>query len=266
MVLPLQNSRHPIYKRFSPVDGEGFTKSVACQIEDAILKGVIKPGEKLPPERELQTAFQTGRGVIREALQELKQKGLLETRRGGKAGTFVKEVDATEASEPLALMIRQQAVPLKDMIEFRECIDRSVTILAIARGRRSQFDGLLQGAAELEAAALVENPSMKRIARIDRRLNLDLAKMTRNPMFEYIMKTIQIGFGSYDHVLYENSYYREKTVNNWLNTARAIAAREPMQALSCIGYHYVLLNRCISESGDIRQRRAVPRETTAEMD
>ena len=255
----MRNAEHPIFKIFSPAGGDGVTKSVAGQIEAAIMKGAFKPGEKLPAERELQTVFQTGRGVIREALRELKQKGLIEARRGGKAGTFVKEVDANEASESLALLIRQQAIPLTDLIEFRECIDRAVTILAIARGRRPQFDVLLQGTADLEAVTLVENPSMEEIAQVDRRLNRDLARMTRNPMFEYIMHTIQIVFGSYDHILYERPYYREKTVHNWVNTARAIAAREPMQALSYIGYHYVLLNRCIAENSDIQGCRVKAR-------
>ena len=45
-----------------------------------------------------------------------------------------------------------------------------------------------------------------------------------------------------------DAYYREKTINNWRETAMAIADREPLKALSFIGYHYVLLNRCIRET------------------
>ena len=89
---------------------------------------------------------------------------------------------------------------------------------------------------------------MDRIIEIDRELNLRLVKMTENQMFEWIMRTIQLGFGSYDHILYEDSYYREITIRNWYETAVAIAEREPMKALSFIGHHYVMLNRCIKES------------------
>ncbi|WP_373501328.1 FadR/GntR family transcriptional regulator [Desulfococcus sp.] len=233
---------------FNPVDGKEITDNIALQIEAAILNNEFKPGEKLPSERDLQNLFQTGRGVIREALRELKQKGLIETRRGGKGGTYVKEVEASEASEGLALLIQQQKIAIENLIEFRESMDRTVTILAISRGKDGEAQALLDLVGELERAGLSDAPDMARIIAVDRELNLRLVKMTRNQMFEWIMRTIQIGFGSYDHILYEDSYYREITIRNWYETAVAISRREPMKALSFIGHHYVMLNRCIQES------------------
>lgn len=233
---------------FNPVDGREITDNIALQIEAAILNNEFKTGEKLPSERDLQNLFQTGRGVIREALRELKQKGLIETRRGGKGGTYVKAVEASEASEALALLIQQQKIAIESLIEFRESIDRTVTILAISRGKDEEARALLDLVGELERAGLADAPDMTRIIAVDRELNLSLVKMTRNQMFEWIMRTIQIGFGSYDHILYEDSYYREITIRNWYETAVAIARREPLKALSFIGHHYVMLNRCIQES------------------
>jgi len=233
---------------FTPVNGKGMTGNVALQIEAAILDGKLLPGKKIPSERELQNLFQTGRGVVREALRELKQKGLVETRRGGKGGTYVKKIGTDDASQPLALMIKQNDIDIADLIEFRESIDRTVTILAISRGEANEAQALLDGVAELEAVGLGSAPSMARISEVDRRLNLLLVKMTRNPLFDWIMQTIQISFGSYDYVLYEDAYYREKTIDNWRETAQSIADREPMKALSVIGYHYVMLNRCIREN------------------
>jgi DNA-binding FadR family transcriptional regulator len=233
---------------FNPVDGKEITDNIALQIEAAILNNEFKTGEKLPSERDLQNLFQTGRGVIREALRELKQKGLIETRRGGKGGSYVKAVEASEASEALALLIQQQKIAIESLIEFRESIDRTVTILAISRGKDEEARALLNLVGELERAGLADAPDMTRIIAVDRELNLSLVKMTRNQMFEWIMRTIQISFGSYDHILYEDSYYREVTIRNWYETAVAIARREPLKALSFIGHHYVMLNRCIQES------------------
>jgi GntR family transcriptional regulator, transcriptional repressor for pyruvate dehydrogenase complex len=235
---------------FNPVNGKGMTGNVALQIEAAILDGKLPPGEKIPSERDLQTLFQTGRGVVREALRELKQKGLVETRRGGQGGTYVKRIGADDASQPLALMIKQRDIDIADLIEFRESIDRTVTILAISRGEACDAQALLKGVEALEKAGQGESPAMERIGEVDRELNLLLVKMTKNPIFDWIMRTIQISFGSYDYVLYENAYYREKTIKNWRETAMAIADREPLKALSFIGYHYVMLNRCIRENKD----------------
>ena len=233
---------------FHPVNGKEMTGNVALQIESAIIEGKLPPGEKIPSERDLQHLFKTGRGVVREALRELKQKGLIETRRGGKGGTYVKKIGADDVSQPLALMIKQHDVAIKDLIEFRESIDRTVTILAISRGEESEVQALLRGVGKLEKVGLGRNPSMERISQVDRELNLTLVQMTKNPLFDWIMQTIQMSFGSYDYVLYEDAYYREKTINNWRETAQAIVDREPMKALSVIGYHYVMLNRCIREN------------------
>lgn len=238
---------------FHPVNGKEMSGNVALQIEAAIIEGKLSPGEKIPSERELQNLFQTGRGVVREALRELKQKGLVETRRGGKGGTYVKKIGTDDASQSLALMIKQHDIDIANLIEFRESIDRTVTILAISRGSEVDTQHLLQRVAELEKVGLVPDPSMERIGEVDRELNLMLVKMTENPLFDWIMQTIQISFGSYDYILYEDPYYREKTINNWRETAKAIADREPLKALSFIGHHYVLLNRCISENGKKRK-------------
>lgn len=235
---------------FNPVNGKGMTGNVALQIEAAILEGKLSPGEKIPSERDLQNLFKTGRGVVREALRELKQKGLVQTRRGGKGGTYVKRIGAHDASQPLALMIKQREIGIANLIEFRESIDRTVTILAISRGEDGDAKALLKGVEKLEKVGLCQTPSMERISKVDVELNLLLVKMTQNPIFDWIMRTIQISFGSYDYVLYEDAYYREKTIKNWRETAVAIADREPLKALSFIGYHYVMLNRCIREKKD----------------
>ncbi len=86
-------------------------EDVALQIEAAILDGTFKPGERLPGERELQSQFHTGRGVVREALGALKQKGLIEIRKGAKGGAVVKNVEMHLVSESLALFLKQQRLP-----------------------------------------------------------------------------------------------------------------------------------------------------------
>jgi len=67
-------------------------EGVTDQIKEAIFKNVIKPGDCLPPERELCKLFQVGRPTIREALRTLSVLGLIEVSRGQK-GSVVKEYD-----------------------------------------------------------------------------------------------------------------------------------------------------------------------------
>ena len=53
------------------------------QMEEMILEGTLKPGQKLPPERELAKQFEVSRPSLREAVQKLAAKGLLNSRQGG---------------------------------------------------------------------------------------------------------------------------------------------------------------------------------------
>ena len=233
--------------RFSPVTAGRASEDVALQIEAAILDGKITPGERLPSERELQVQFGKGRGVIREALQTLKQKSLIEIKKGSKGGAYVKEVEVSHVGESLALFIKQQSPSPRDLIEFRESMDRTITILAISRSTHEEKQALLDKTLEFETLLKLDDPDMDILGELDRELNIMLAQMTRNPIFEWIMQAIQLGFSSHDVTLYKGTHYREKTAANWRNTALAIAEGEPLKALSFISYHYAMLLQLMDE-------------------
>ena len=233
---------------FTPVRVGRAGEDVALQIEAAILDEKILPGESLPSERDLQAQFQTGRGVIREAMRALKQKGLIEIRKGARGGAYVKQIDVANVSESLALFLKQQHVGLAHIAEFRESIDRTITTLAMARADAAEKQQLVAKAEKLLECLDQSEPNMETLGEMDRELNIRLAKMTQNPIFEWIMQALQLGFSSQDYALYEDPDYREKTAVNWVETARHIAANEPLRALSSIGAHYAMLQRCAPEA------------------
>lgn len=236
---------------FNPVKVGRAGEEVALQIEAAIIDGRLALGERLPSERALQAHFGTGRGVIREALGVLKQKGLIEVKKGAKGGAFVKQVDMTRACESLGLFLKQRKVDPNYMIEFRESLDRTITGLAITRGTAEEKEKLLAYAHHLSNALKESEPDIEMIFEIDRNLNLLLAKMTKNPVFEWIMWAMQSGLGSHDHALYINAEYRDITADNWVKTAEGIANNELVRTLSFIGYHYVMLRNClVAEEAD----------------
>lgn len=235
---------------FTPAQVGRAGEDVALQIEAAILGEKILTGESLPSERELQAQFQTGRGVIREAIRALKQKGLIEIRKGAKGGAYVKQIDVANVSESLALFLKQQQVGPAHIAEFRESIDRTITTLATARGSAAEKQQLVAKAEMLQEFFESPEPDMEALGEMDRELNILLAQMTKNPIFEWIMRALQQGFSSYDYAMYEDPDYREKTVANWCETARQIAANEPLKALASVSTHYVMLQRCVAEKRD----------------
>src|SRR4051794_22596463 len=67
------------------VDRKKLFEQVAAHLEGQILSGKLKPGDQLPPERDLQTRFGVGRPAIREALITLQRSGLVELSNGSRS-------------------------------------------------------------------------------------------------------------------------------------------------------------------------------------
>lgn len=246
---------------FKPAKGNNLSEKVADQIEVAILSGKILPGNRLASERDLQVQFEVGRGAIREALQTLKQKGIIEIRKGVKGGVYVKKIEIGSASESLSLLLHQNKVPVEQLVEFRDAVDQTEVILASIRGSKEEKEHLVELADRLsKLSSLPGGADVEGIKAVDREMNLLLAKMTQNSVFEWIKKTIQLSIGSYDSLLYENPKYRDKTISNWINTAKEIAAGEPLKALSMCAYHYVLLQSCLKEKHQNDAASGEPRE------
>ena len=85
--------------KFKPAQNIRVFQDVILQIEEAIIKGDLGVGAKLPSERELQTKFQTSRATIREALRVLEQKGLLKIKKGSAGGSFVEQTSGAKIGE-----------------------------------------------------------------------------------------------------------------------------------------------------------------------
>ena len=103
------------------------------QIQEAIVDGRLKPGDKLPPQRELVDMFQTSRASIREALRVLEQKGLIEVKLGVSGGAVIKAAGTDSITDGLTLLLQQQHVSPDHLAEFRESIEGDGDILDIGQ-------------------------------------------------------------------------------------------------------------------------------------
>lgn len=110
-------------------------EEVADQIKQSIFDGHLKPGDQVPPERELADMFNVGRPTIREALRTLTVLGLIESKQGQK-GAVVKETDITQYMETLreqmSWLINADKHTLEDLWEVRKNIELGVSH-AVAR-------------------------------------------------------------------------------------------------------------------------------------
>ena len=96
-------------------------EQIAQQIQRLICEGFLKPGDKLPPERELAELFHVSRGSLRDAVRALEVTGLVEPRQG--EGTVVRAPSADSLINPLTTVLLRQRVFVSELLEFRAMIE-----------------------------------------------------------------------------------------------------------------------------------------------
>ncbi|HXM53933.1 MAG TPA: FadR/GntR family transcriptional regulator [Candidatus Dormibacteraeota bacterium] len=113
---------------------------IVDQIRELIAAGRIKPGDRLPPERELAELFKASRNSVRDAIRVLEQMGLIESRQGD--GTYVRTVSAEDLAEPLALMLLQSRTQMRELWEVRRVLEPALAEFAASRITDEELDEL----------------------------------------------------------------------------------------------------------------------------
>jgi GntR family transcriptional repressor for pyruvate dehydrogenase complex len=108
-----------------------LSDQVVAHLREMIVEGEIAAGETLPPERELARQFGVSGTVIREALNALSARGLVEIRHG--VGSFVTTPDHWHTTEPIATRMRSGRANLLHVLEIRAAVEVLVSELAAER-------------------------------------------------------------------------------------------------------------------------------------
>src|SRR4030043_1861683 len=106
---------------FNSIKHTKISEDIANQIKRLIIDGELKPGDQLPPERELIKQLGVSRPSLREALNSLVSMGFLEVRQAKR--TFVKSVTSKLIEDPLSLLIKADTHKIFDLIEVRKAIE-----------------------------------------------------------------------------------------------------------------------------------------------
>ncbi len=172
-------------------------QDIVGQIQESILSGKFKPGEVLPPERDLKEIFQTSRGTLREALRVLENKGLIEIRLGVSGGAYVKGAVSDPLVESLGLMLRSRQISLAHLNEFREDVEGFVTARAAERAEETDIGELTDLLAKAKQSIEQGPDHWQDFLEIDKKFHLQLAKISRNPIYIFMHTVIHSNIQSY---------------------------------------------------------------------
>lgn len=110
-----------------------ISENIVQQVRQAILKGDLKPGDRLPPEKELAEHFGVSKASLREAFRALEALGLLEVRQGVSGGAFIREVDLRIARDNIVNYIFFQNPSIREFTQLRSILEPPVSEIAASK-------------------------------------------------------------------------------------------------------------------------------------
>lgn len=120
-----------VINELEPVRRTKVYEEVAERIRRLIVDGRLRPGDKLPPERELSERFGVSRTSVRDAIRVLDLTGLLEPRQG--EGTVVRELTPDALAQPLASILVHNRALLAELLDVRKMIEPDLAARAASR-------------------------------------------------------------------------------------------------------------------------------------
>lgn len=223
---------------FQEVKPSRLYEDIVYQIEEAIETGQLKPGDRLPPERELKEAFNTSRRTLREGLRVLENKGLIEIKTGPKGGAFVKHMNTDKVRESLGLLIRHQRISLEELAEFRIGLEGTAALLAAQKASPEGIAQLKEILAKCKACVNKGTSGWDELLGYESRMHLTLVRMTQNLLYESVVQTILENIHTYyDLYLPKREKDLLENYQHWCEIVEALEKGQPERVSSIIKMH-----------------------------
>ncbi|HHB75396.1 MAG TPA: FadR family transcriptional regulator [Desulfobulbus sp.] len=181
--------------RFKKAKQNRIFQDIVDQIQQAITGGELKPGERLPSERELCTIFTTSRGTLREAFRILEQKKLITIKLGAGGGAVVREPNSELITENLLLLLEAGQGTRRHLIALSGDLAAQVATLAATLAGGKDVGPLKQLVATLTKLLGSGNKDENPLISMDALLFKELADIGGNPLYGFLLQAALTAIG-----------------------------------------------------------------------
>lgn len=245
---------------FQKVHSEKLSTAVTRQIELLILRGILRPGERLPSERELSDRLGVSRPSLRDAIAELQGNGLLSSKAG--AGIFVADVLGSAFSPALTQLFARHDEAVLDYLSFR----RDMEGLAAERAARLASDTDLQVINEvfqkMEAAHSKRNPEDE--AQLDADFHLAIIEASHNVVMLHMMRSmyqlLREGVFYNRKVMFKQRATRETLLEQHRKINQALLARDPVAARNAVTDHLGYVEHSLRDHTKAQANEAIAQQ------
>jgi GntR family transcriptional regulator, transcriptional repressor for pyruvate dehydrogenase complex len=162
---------------------------VVEQIRMAISDGSLKPGDKLPSEKELIDKFRVSRGTLREALRSLESTGVLEIRKGVSGGPYITEIGVDRAKENFIDFFRFKKLLLEHLVEVRMMLEPAMAAKVARVITPEDLDRLRESIER--CGDTIKTRSMENLRESFLEFHGIIADMTGNPILAFLLDVIK---------------------------------------------------------------------------
>ncbi len=216
---------------FGPAATLKASQDIANQIQTSILSGKLKPGDRLPTEREMTAIFARSRPTVREALRTLEKEGLISVV-GGSSGAIVCTPSAQQLHQPLRLMLAMKTISAEELFDARNMAELSIVQWAAERRRDADLDDMRENIATMKAL----RDSIENFIDLDRDFHEIVARAARNSVAQVLLQVLREHmrnaiFDRFMH-LSKPQYKKEQdiVIETHTNITESIATNKPHEA------------------------------------
>ena len=215
---------------------------VITYIRSEILKGDLKRGEKLPPERELAERLGVGRNSVREALRTLSLMGFISSTQG--AGNFVSCDSEKNLAESVQMMMLLGATDYRQVSELRQGLESQAVLLASERINPAQLS-------ELEDIVwqLRDEDDLERSTILDKRLHYLIGEAAGNPLIMVILRAMSETIDDFiSHMrgqMMKDEVYRKQLQDSHQGIALALQDHNGAEAVRMMREHFQVVDNAM---------------------
>lgn len=231
---------------FKRIESARLYEHVLEQIRHGIAEGRLRPGDRLPTERELADRFAISRGTLREAFRVLEQEGLIETRHG--SGRYVREVSDDLMNGRISPLTALRRAAMLDLLEARELLEERIVQLAC---QRASDEDLRRIEEAMESTGIAEpdfEPAESSLPR-DHAFHLAIAGATHNSA---LFNMMYLGLDLMRQITARTMVdpdRKEKMFAEHRELLEALKARDPERAQTAARRHFRSIREHLHERG-----------------
>ena len=246
---------------FRPIESEKLSDAVVRQIEELILQGILRPGERLPAERELAERLAVSRPSLRSAIASLQEKGLLSTKAG--AGVFVADVLGSAFSPALMDLLARHQDAVFDYLSFR----RDMEALAAERAVQLASDtdlAVINAVLERMEIAHGKRNGEEEEARLDAQFHMAIIEASHNVVMLHMMRSmyqlLREGVFYNRQVMFKQRTTRSVLLDQHREINAGLQARDAGRARAAVEAHLNFVETSLRNDAKAAENEAIARQ------